>query len=133
MTTTHPDVQQPRIFQWIAQIPTTGVLFLVAITLTIVTALVIIWRIFNGQSEGDIGQWLAFLAGLLGIERLGFVGKRATAWKPPSTESGVVTAEPINEAHPAAPARRVGPLTPLPAPAGDSPEDDPNADLPGRL
>lgn len=139
--TTPPDVQQPRVFQVIAQIPTTAILFLVAITLTAVTAVVIFWRLLHGQSEGDIGQWLAFLAGILGIERLGFVGKRATAWKPPETASGVVTAEPIDEAHPVAPAvpapvaargpMRPGPLTPLTPPFSAPPprpgDDDPDA------
>ena len=119
MTTTPQTLavrEQPRLFWWIAQIPTTAVLFLVAIALTVGTALVILYRLAVGQPEGDVGQWLAFLAGLLGIERLGFVGKRATAWQPPASASGLATAEPINEAAPIAtpPAPRVGPLSPLP-------------------
>jgi hypothetical protein len=122
--------EQPRLFWLLAQVPTQAVLFLVAISLTVVTACVILWRLFNGQDEGDIGQWLAFLGALLGIERLGFAAKRATAWQPPSSTSGIATAEPINEAAPVIPAaptaRRAGVLTPLPEPLprADQPADE---------
>ena len=112
-------VQQPRAFQLIALIPTTGVLFLLGIALALGTALPILWGMFMGRATPVDGEWLIFVAGVLGIERLGFVGKRATAWKPPQTAAGVITAEPIDEAHPvepAPPALAPRPLAAKPAP-----------------
>lgn len=78
-----------RLKGWLADYPTTAFRIVATVGMALGTALVVFWcfaRRITLQEE-IFDSWLIFLAVMSGIDAAQWGMKRATAWRPPQTES----------------------------------------------
>ena len=83
MTKLTSNTRLQRLFSTIGSLPTTQLRILLTMVVVLGTA---VQYLVSDQWEPS-GEWLMFLASMMGIDTLHFIGKRATQFRPTDYES----------------------------------------------